>query len=304
MYILIIDKKQRVKLGGTDAYWILNIKDRVEKDGHLVDVLYYDDLFIGYNNGQFGIFTLQGDLISFDKYHKIIVRGFKNNFDIKMRRYILKYLKDIGLLPKVFNGKTISELGDYSKIEQYMYFVSKHIPTIPFYWGSEYNSFFSDDELFLKNNLGLNKRVLLEGEYKIKKDIRIEKNKYIKEGNYNKSRYLIQPKLTIDVDYRVYISSTSILGLWSRSKATNSLITVDGKGVYRAINYIPPGVYSFASNIKKLLKPDFVAIDFVELDGQMYLLEVNLNPGMKAYVEKVPEPKDDIVAELVKAILR
>jgi hypothetical protein len=217
---------------------------------------------------------------------------------------------------KLQNSEFINILPHYSKIYQAFICSQNDIPFFDTYYKSDGQYSLEDpiisneiisDKYILKHFTGENDLRMIDGKEKIKKNIyMIEKPEDFKQENLvdkNSADFFIQEFIAIGEDYRIYMKKDKFIGGWKR-KATESFITVN-KGEYTNYNNPTSGVLEICEKTAKAFRSDFMAIDLMMKDSKPYILEVNMNPGFKAYETKVPGEigvdKANIAKEIVES---
>lgn len=89
--------------------------------------------------------------------------------------------------------------------------------------------------------------------------------------NDNLSDYIIQNKIKIEKEYRIYVIFNEILeeALLKRPKTQSSRVKVIGR------EKLPATIIDFVKNIIKKNKFDFIGLDIAKQGDNLYLLEVN-----------------------------
>lgn len=318
---LIIDKPSRVELTDTLPYAITRLKAAIEENQDSIEYHLNEEINISIISNKIQICI---NTTPIEEFTHIILRGHHSRRDYEIKQIIVNYIEkhnqDMFDNPdkqiKILNSEFMKVLPHYTKIYQALICSQNNIPFLDTYYKSngEYcidnqiDKFnITTDKVILKHYTGKNDLRKIDDKYKIKKNIYLlEKAEDINQPNLinkSKSAFFIQEFVSIGEDIRVFMKKDKFIGGWKR-KATESFITVN-KGEYSNYNNPSKQILEIAIKTVQAFKSDFMAIDIIEKDGNPYVLEVNMNPGFKAYDNKVNGvigmDKVDIAKEIISS---
>jgi glutathione synthase/RimK-type ligase-like ATP-grasp enzyme len=84
---------------------------------------------------------------------------------------------------------------------------------------------------------------------------------------------------------------------------SRGLKTADGESETLAVEEAPPAVVRVALRAANLIGDGFYGVDVKQVDGKLYVIEVNDNPSIDAGVEDAVL-KDELYATIMRVILR
>lgn len=314
MKYLVIDKKQRGDIGKnlTIPTGSARILEELEKENIECDFIYNDELEFIFNDGNTVIKANGRDIT---QYTHIIFRGHSlhNDKEYHYKRYIIDFADlynrdnpDNKIL--VQNAKAIKKFPYYNKIAMAQFCSINHIPYFNSYFktNGDYltkRDFLTAFPLILKEYSGVNRVEIIDGQEKIKKNIFKIEN----EADYNqeslqgqdKKNFFLQEFSETAQDYRVFVKLGEVIGGWRR-KASSGFMTVN-KGIYEMYNNPSPEIKEIAEKVATLLEADFIAIDFMEIDGKPAVLEWSFHPGFKAYETKIKGTPVNIAEAIISA---
>jgi len=160
----------------------------------------------------------------------------------------------------------------------------------------------------LKEYAGINNFVTVNDRINVKKNVyKIENLDDLKRTenqinslnpNLSMKNFFIQEFSPVAEDIRTFVSKGKYIGGWTR-KAKDSFMTVS-KGEYKAYENPTEKVITLAEKTAKVLKADFIAVDFMyKSDGKPYLQEISLHPGFKAFEIKTGGQKNINIAKII-----
>jgi hypothetical protein len=315
---LIIDKPSRVELKDGIPYAIAQLTNQIEANGDTWEFALNTEISLKVVDEAFQIFVKN---IPIESYTHIMLRGHHSRRDYEIKQMIVEYIESYNKTHKesnikVHNAQFIKTLPHYTKMYQAMVCAQNQIPYLNTYYKSAGNYNVNElvdkgdiktDKVIMKHYTGKNDLRWIDGKQKIKKNIfMIEKAEDFNQENFkkkDKSAFFMQEFIPIGEDFRIFMKGDKYIGGWKR-KATTSFITVD-KGEYSNYNNPSKEILDLSKRTAKAFKSDFVAIDIIEKDGKPYVLEVNMNPGFKAYENKVEGTigvdKADIAKEIIES---
>jgi hypothetical protein len=297
MKYLIIDKRQRVKTEGEFPHASARIMEELKKKNLDFDFCYLDEIEIFLGDSKLEIFAKEKNIL---EYSHILFRGHSlgQNTEYETKQLITDYIEQYNIANpsetiRVLNGTAIKNLPFYNKI-WFGYICTKNdIPYFKSYYRMDGRypmklDFLGNYPLILKEYSGQNDTKKIDGELKIKKNVfKIEspsdyQTEDLKEKNLK--NFFLQEYSDAGEDFRIFLSKGEVIGGWKR-KATDGFITVS-KGEYTIYNEPNEEMTQMAKRAAKAFKGDFIAADFMYKDGKLYLQEISLHPGFKAYEQK------------------
>lgn len=311
MKFIIIDKRQRGKVGETLEIptGSARLIEELQKKNIEYDFIYNDQLEFIFNNGKTIIKANNKDLT---EYTHIIFRGhaLNNDHEYHYKRYIIDFIDqynkenpDKNIL--VQNSEAIKKFPYYNKIALTQFCSKNNIPFFNTYFktNGDYLSnreYIKEYPLIIKEYSGVNRVELIDGEEKIKKNVfKIDKDEDYKQEGLNGqhlSNFFIQEFADSGEDYRIFVKSGKVIGGWKR-KASDGFMTVK-KGIYEMYNEPNEEIKEIAERVATLLDADFMAIDFMYINGKAAVQEWSFHPGYKAYETKI-EGKPINIAEAI-----
>jgi len=311
---LIIDKQPRIGDSNKTPYAIERLQEEITKLGHTSDYVYNHEISIDQKDGNYSIFVRNEDITS---YTHIIMRGHFSREEYEIKRLIVEHIENFNKKNpekqiKIQNSDFIKIMHNYSKLTQALIFSQNDIPYLHSFYRADGN--YDDYQSIFNNKTVLAKHVSGENDLRPKtnisdtntsesnlepSDATVKKNIYMinkvedfAQENLNKKElkdFFLQEFTDIGEDLRLFVKGDKLISGWVR-KATRSFITVD-KGEYSLLTNPEDRLIELAKKCGTAFKSDFMAIDVIYKDDKPYVLEVNMNPGFKAYETKI-EPKD------------
>ncbi len=307
MKYLIIDKRQRGEIGKkldipTSSARLL---EELDKRNIEQDFIYNDQLEFILNNGRF-IITANGKDIA--EYSHIIFRGhaLHNDQEYHYKRYIIDFAEqynkenpDKNIL--VQNAEAIKRFPYYNKIAMAQFCSINNIPYFNTYFRTDGNyteerDYLKDFPLITKDYTGKNRVEVIDGKEKIKKNVfKIEK-----EDEYKLNPdFFLQEFSNSGEDYRVFVKLGKVIGGWKR-KAKGNFMTVS-KGEYEMYNKPDSKMKDIAEKVSLILKADFIAVDFMNINNKLAVQEFSFHPGFKAYETKIKGTPINIAEAIITA---
>lgn len=314
MKYLVIDKKQRgdIGIGITIPTGSARILEELKKEGIECDFVYNDELEFIFNEGK-TIIRAKGKEIT--EYSHIIFRGHSlhNDKEYHYKRYIIDFADqynkenpDKKIL--VQNSEAIKKFPYYNKIAIAQFCSINNIPYFNTYFRTDGDYLTERDSLtsfplILKEYSGVNRITIIDGEEKIKKNVfKIDSEEgYKQEGldGQDKKNFFLQEFSPTATDYRVFVKLGQVIGGWTR-KASSGFMTVN-KGIYEMYNEPSSEIKAIAEKVATLLDADFIAIDFMEIEGKPAVQEWSFHPGYKAYETKIEGTPVNIAQAIISA---
>jgi len=307
MKYLVIEKKQRGAIGKkldipTGSARLL---EELKKEHIEYDFIYNDELEFIFQNGE-TIITVGGKNIT--EYSHIIFRGHSlhNDHEYHYKRYIIDFADEYNKQNPnkkilVQNSEAIKRFPYYNKIAMAQFCSINNIPYFDTYFRTdgEYRkerAYLKDFPLITKEYSGENRIELIEGREVIKKNVfKVEKEEDYKEN----PNFFLQEFSNTGEDFRVFVKLGKVIGGWKRT-ASKGFMTVS-KGVYEMYNEPDEQIRSIAEKLASLLNADFIAIDFMNMNGKPAVQEWSFHPGYKAYETKIEGTPTNIAKAIITA---
>lgn len=307
MKYLIIDKKQRGEMGKSldiptgSARLLEELKERNIE----CDFIFNDNLEFIFQDGK-TIIKAEGKDIT--EYSHIIFRGHALHKDQEYhyKRYIIDFADQYNKENPnkkilVQNSEAIKRFPYYNKIAMAEFCSINNIPYFNTYFRTdgkytEEREYLKEFPLITKEYAGANKVVMIDGVKKIKKNV----YKVDKDEDYKlKSNFFIQEFSDSGEDYRIFVKLGKVIGGWKR-KASDSFMTVS-KGIYEMYNDPDDEIKEIAEKVASLLDADFMAVDFMYINGKPAVQEFSFHPGYKAYETKIEGTPINIAEAIITA---
>lgn len=290
MKYLIIDKRPRVgeKEIPTASERIM---EELGKKNIEYDFMFNDQLQFIFMDGKMEIKAEKNDIT---EYTHIIFRGhaLHNDHEYHYKRYIIDFAEqynkespDKKIL--VQNAEAIKRFPYYNKIAMAQFCSINNIPYFNTYFRTDGNyteqrDYLKDFPLITKDYSGKNRIEVIDGKEKIKKNVfKVENNDEYKLD----SDFFLQEFSDSGEDYRIFVKLGKVIGGWKR-KASKGFMTVN-KGIYEMYNKPNEEIKSIAEKVASLLHADFMAVDFMYINGKPAVQEWSFHPGYKAYETKI-----------------
>ena len=311
MKYLVIDKRPRVKdmeIPTASA----RILEELKKKAIPTDFVYNDEIEVLFTDGSTQI---KAKGIDVKEYTHIIFRGhaLHNDRQYALKRYIIDYIEQHNSdNPEkkvlVQNSKAIKKLPYYNKVAISLLCSQYNLPYFQTYYKTdgkylEPRDMLKEYPLILKEYSGINRVELIDGEEKIKKNVyKIEKDEdFEQEGlkGQNLGDFFLQEFSDTAEDYRIFVKLGKVIGGWKRS-ASKGFMTVN-KGIYEMYNEPDQEMREIAEKMASILEADFVAVDFMYMNGKPCIQEISLHPGFKAYENKIKGTPVNIAEAIITA---
>ena len=314
MKYLIIDKRQRigVKTEKDIPTGSARILEELDKESISYDFVFNDQLEFIFKDGET---TIKANSKDITEYTHIIFRGHSlhNDKEYHYKRYIIDFADqynkenpDKKIL--VQNSEAIKKFPYYNKIAIAQFCSINNIPYFNTYFRTDGDylakrEYLTDYPIITKEYSGVNRVKIIDGEEKIKKNVFKIDNKegYEQEGleGQDKKDFFLQEFSDTAKDYRVFVKLGKVIGGWVR-KASSGFMTVN-KGEYEMYNEPSGEIKEIAEKVASLLDADFIAVDFMEINGKPAVQEWSFHPGYKAYETKIAGTPVNIAKAIISA---
>ncbi len=311
MKYLVIDKRPRVKQMEIPTASV-RILEELKKKDIPTDFVYNDEIEILFTEGSTQI---KAKGIDVKEYTHIIFRGhaLHNDRQYALKRYIIDYIEQHNSdNPEkkvlVQNSKAIKKLPYYNKVAISLLCSQYNLPYFQTYYRTdgkylEPRDMLKEYPLIIKEYAGINRVEIIDGEEKIKKNVyKIEKDEdFEQEGlkGQNLGDFFLQEFSDTAEDYRVFVKLGKVIGGWKRS-ASKGFMTVN-KGIYEMYNEPDQEMKEIAEKMASILEADFIAVDFMYMNGKPCIQEISLHPGFKAYETKIKGTPVNIAEAIITA---
>lgn len=315
MRYLIIDKRQRVENSNDNNISTASLRliEELDKKNIPNDLAYLDQIEFEFVDGETKIRVNTKDI---KEYSHIIFRGhdLHKPQEYEIKRYIVDWAEQYNSTnPEqkllVQNAQAIKNFPYYNKIAMAIFCSLNNIPYFDTYYRTDgkyptsQRDILNDYPLIVKEYAGVNRVQLIDGEEKIKKNVfKLETDQdYNQENlkNQNLSNFFLQAFSTEKADIRIFVKLGKIIGGWKR-ESTDSFMTVS-KGIYSLYNTPDERITEISQNVARLLDADFIAVDFMYMNGEPLLQEFSYHPGFKAYETKIEGEPLNIAEEIITA---
>lgn len=312
MKYLIIDKRQRVDIDGMGDIPTASARllEELAKKNLPGDFAYNDQLEFLFLDGKVAIKANGKDIT---EYSHIIFRGhaLHNDKEYHFKRYIIEYIDQYNKEhPEkkilVQNSEAIKRFPYYNKIAIAMLCAQNNIPHFNTYFRtdgdySQEREILNQYPLIIKEYSGVNRVEIIDGKEKIKKNVFKLDNleDYKQEGlnGQDLSNFFLQEFSDAGEDYRIFVKLGKVIAGWKRI-ASESFMTVS-KGIYEMYNEPNDEIRNIAEKMAAILDADFMAVDFMNINGKPYIQEIGFHPGYKAYETKIEKGEPVNIAEAI-----
>mgnify|MGYP001172904719 CR=1 FL=1 len=311
MKYLVIDKRPRVKQMEIPTASV-RILEELKKKDIPGDLVYNDEIEILFTKGSTQI---KAKGIDVKEYTHIIFRGhaLHNDRQYALKRYIIDYIEQHNSdnpEKKVLiqNSKAIKKLPYYNKIAISLLCSQYNLPYFQTYYRTdgkylEPRDILKEYPLILKEYAGVNRVAIIDGEEKIKKNVyKIEKEEDFEQKGLkgqNLEDFFLQEFSDTAEDYRIFVKLGKVIGGWKRT-ASKGFMTVN-KGIYEMYNEPDQEMKEIAEKMADILEADFMAVDFMYMNGKPCIQEISLHPGFKAYETKMEGTPVNIAEAIITA---
>lgn len=309
MKYLIIDKKQRIEISGDATFAITRLTEELEKINAQYLFATTDDIEITMNE-KMEIKVLGESLTSFTH---IIMRGHRLHkpWEYETKKIIAHYIDQYNIdnpdkKINLQNIESYKSVPHYDKLYIYKMSIERNLPIIPSLYRSS-GDYAVQQEIsypfIMKDFTGENDLRMIEGKEKVKKNVYLVNSKEELDQEFlrdkDKSKYFIQKFIPTGEDIRVYLSNSKAIGGYKRT-ATEGFMTVL-RGDYTLLNFDKESdIKDLSEKICSVFKANFMAVDLMrDSDGKLYMLEISLNPGFKAYETKTVGDHTNIAEAII-----
>ncbi len=310
MRFLLVDKGQRVKIKNKYPYTVKRLTEELENMSIPYDFAYNNELAMSYHNGKLKITIKKKDILD---YTHIMFRGhyLEKHRSYQMKRMVINHIdhhnkKSPNNQIKVHNAEAMKVLPYYNKITTMQLCAYNDIPYFNSYYRLDGDYKNRTDKInypyIIKEYAGINDIRKIKEKRKVKKNVYLVKKEKDLQQEHLKDKdithFYIQEFSTVGQDIRTFVKGGKVVGGFKRT-ATESFKTVL-HGKYEMYNKPSEQIKKLAEKMGKILKADFVAVDFmVKKDGNPYLQEISFHPGFKAYETKIKDGKPINVPKLM-----
>ncbi len=315
MHFLIIDIRKRVGDVDTPHYAVARIIEELKRRAIPYETCHYDDLSLSVHNKNFSITAKGKDLTEFSH---IIIRGHRTDYEYMLKQHIVTCARKNGII--VQNANFIARAPHYTKTIQMQMLSDAGIPFIDSYYTID-GRYWEKKEiveelgfpLIYKHTEGEYRLEIIDGVEKTKKNIYLVNNieELAKECKLRDepedsfltkaSKFFIQRFVDTGADYRAMVIGGSYKGGWKRV-ATRNFLTVS-KGEYTLLTHPDAAFQECAEKTAAVFEADYCAVDIIYVENTPYVLEINMNPGFKAFEQKVAGNTLNVAKEIVDAML-
>jgi len=311
MKYLVIDKRPRIKNIEIPTA-SSRILEELKKKDIPADFVYNDEIEILFMDGSTQI---KAKGIDVKEYTHIIFRGhaLHNDKQYALKRYIIDYIEQHNSdnpEKKVLiqNSKAIKKLPYYNKIAISLLCSQYNLPYFQTYYRTdgkylEPRDMLKEYPLIIKEYAGINRIEIIDGEEKIKKNVfKLEKDEDFEQDGLKEqdlSNFFLQEFSSTAEDYRIFVKLGKVIGGWKRT-ASKGFMTVN-KGIYETYNEPNEQMREIAEKMANILEADFMAVDFMYMNGKPCIQEISLHPGFKAYETKIKGEHINIAEAIIDA---
>lgn len=316
MKFLIVDIRQRVGDVTTPHYAVSRITEELEKLSLSYDLCHYDEIGLFTEANALRISAKEKPL---NDYSHIIMRGHRTAYEYMLKRCIVDFAHNNGI--KVQNAKFIQLLPHYDKLIQMTILSEAGLPYLDSFYAVDGRYWEKDSALkrigfplIYKHTEGAYRTEIIDGKEKLKKNVflinnvkELEKECKLRDEPEDpfiskQSMFFIQKYADIGEDYRAIMLGGSFLSGWKRV-ATKGFLTVSKGSEYSLYDKPDQNFLKLVEDTAMLLQADYCAVDVIYTDGKPYILEVNMNPGFKAFETKLEGEKPNVAKAIVENML-
>ncbi|MBN1618276.1 hypothetical protein JW887_02945 [Candidatus Dojkabacteria bacterium] len=307
MKFLIVDKSKRVGDLDSQHYAVQRIIDSLGKKQIEHEFCHFDEISICVENGQL-MLRIKGKPLT--DFSHIIMRGHRRE-EFQIKQAVVFFSEKHGI--KVQNAEFIKLMPSYNKLFQQVFMAQNGIP----YIDSAYvlNGMYHEESetldrlefpLIYKHVWGEYRVEKIDGEDKLKKNVFLVNNiDELKKQCTDRSDpqdYFIQKYVDIGEDTRAMMIDGKFIGGWKR-EANESFLTVGGKPKYSLFNNPDQEYLELVEKTAKLFKAQYCALDVIYYKDKPHILEINMDPGFKAFETKIEGMEIDIAMAIVDNML-
>ncbi|MEA3357502.1 MAG: hypothetical protein U9Q67_03640 [Patescibacteria group bacterium] len=311
MKFLIVDKRKRVGDLTKPHYAVQRLQETLDKKKVSHDFCHFDEITLHVENNKF---IIRGKGIELEKYTHIIFRGHRSHYEYMLKVLVAKYAKEKDI--RVQNSEFVTLLPYYNKLSQMEVMAQNNIPYIDSYYSVDGKYDEKEKEiaklgfpLIYKHTEGAYRIEMIDGEEKLKKNIFLINNmqelkKEIEQRDKPEKTFLgkdslffVQKYVDIGEDYRAIMLGGKYLSGWKRI-ATTGFLTVS-KGEYSLHDKPEKDFLKLSEKVATLFRADYCAIDIIYVDKKPYILEINMEPGFKAFETKIEGCNVDMAEAII-----
>lgn len=317
MKFLIVDKRKRVGDLTTPHYAVARLQETLDKKKIDHDFCHFDELTLNIVSGELEVRAKERPL---DEYTHIIFRGHRSHYEYQMKLYTVMYAESKGI--RVQNSELIKKIPHYNKLYQMALLSQAGIPCIDSYYSVD-GKYHEKKEalnslgfpLIYKHTEGEYRTEMIDGKEKLKKNVflvnnveelkeEIERREDLDDIFLGKdSHYFIQKFVDIGEDYRAIMLGGKYLSGWKRVAPEGSHITVTRGSEYSLYDKPTPEFLKLATEVTTLFQADYFAPDIIYVGGKPYIIEINMEPGFKAFETKIEGCNVDVADAMVENLL-
>lgn len=316
MKFLIVDIRKRVGNLKTPHYAVERIQSVLSSKNIPSDLCHYDEIGTYVENGQLNITAKNTPLTD---YTHIIMRGHRTNEEYMLKRFVVDFTQNKGIF--VQNAEFIKTLSHYNKITQMELFALNDIPYPDSYYNVDGRYWEKKDALsrigfplIYKHITGEYRIEKIDGKPKTKKNVFLVKSAKELKSECEKrdnpqspfiskpSQYFIQKYAEIGEDYRAIMIGGKFLSGWKR-EATKNFLTVSKGSTYSLYDKPSSDFLDLAERAAEAARADYCAVDIIYINNTPHVLEINMNPGFKAFETKIEGANVDVATAIVDQML-
>lgn len=308
MKFLVVDKRKRVGNLDIPHYAVRRIFEALDDRDIPHDFCHFDQISQAVENGKLMLYAKDKKLTN---YTHIIMRGHRPN-EFETKQSVAMFAKEHDI--KVQNRDFILLMPRYNKFFQMVQMPQANLPYIDSYirFDGQYHLEKEHVErigfpLIYKHLWGQYRIEKIDGKRKLKKNVfLIENLEQLKEECTTRDdpeKYYIQKFVDIGEDYRTIMIGGKYLSGWKRVAGEGNFLTVTKGSEYSLYDEPSDEILDISKRTTDLYKADYIAIDIIYSEGKPYILEINMDPGFKAFETKVEGSEADVASAIVENML-
>lgn len=314
-HFLIVDIRKRVGTLDTPHYAVQRLKDELDSRDIPCDLYHYDEIDVFWRGNKTQI-SVKGTPMS--EYSHIIMRGHRTQEEYILKRIVVDYAQEHGI--KVQNASFVKKLPYYSKLTQMSIQSDNNLPVVDSFYCIDGKYWEKSDTLekigfplIYKHTEGEYRIEMIDGEPKTKKNVFLIENvgeleEACKQWDAPEDTFLLKPSsffiqkyIDAGEDYRAIMIGGAYVSGWKRT-ATGSFMTVS-KGKYELVDTPDEEFKHLSEQTAKIFEADYCAVDIIYDNGKPFILEVNMNPGFKAFEKKLTGDIPDVAKAIIDNVL-
>lgn len=316
MKFLIVDKRKRVGDLTTPHYAVQRLQETLDKKTIEHDFCHFDELTPTVEKGEFMVLANEKPLTD---YSHIIFRGHRSHYEYQLKLYTVLIAEKCGI--RVQNSEFIKTIPHYNKLYQMALLAQNELPYIDSYYSVD-GKYHEKKEalerigfpLIYKHTEGEYRTEIIDGKEKLKKNVYLINNVEELKAEIERrdkpdktflgkdSNYFIQKYVDIGEDYRAIMLGGKFLSGWKRV-ATTGFLTVS-KGEYSLYDKPSKAFLDLSESVTDLFQADYCAIDIIYVEGKPYVLEINMEPGFKAFETKIKGCNVDMAEAIIENLTK